>query len=328
MLVDTHAHLNFNAYKEDADEVIRRSLDNNVWMINVGSTYETSKRAVEIAERYEKGVYAAIGLHPIHLNAGLVKIKLDKEEIAFNSREEEFDYKKYKELTQSGKVVAIGEIGLDYYYKPKTPHQFREQGQGDAFSTGKAYSAPGVARKPNGEISTGQAKIKFEQFKNRQKEVFLQQLELAQDYNPPTASSHSPKGERAPLNLPVIFHCRVAHDDLITTLQQYNNRTIKGVIHCFTGTQEQAEKYLKMGFYLGFNGLIFKLNFDEIIKEAPLEKILIETDCPYLTPPQVEGRNEPIYVKYVAEEIAKIKNLSFEEIAKITTENAQRLFGI
>jgi len=115
MLVDTHAHLNFNAYKEDADEVIRRSLDNNVWMINVGSTYETSKRAVEIAERYEKGVYAAIGLHPIHLNAGLVKIKLDKEEIAFNSREEEFDYKKYKELTQSGKVVAIGEIGLDYY---------------------------------------------------------------------------------------------------------------------------------------------------------------------------------------------------------------------
>ena len=95
MLIDTHAHLNFNAYKDDADEVIRRSLDNDVWMINVGSTYETSKRAVEMAKRYEKGVYAAIGLHPIHLAEGIFKTKVDTEEIAFQTKNEDFDYLKY-----------------------------------------------------------------------------------------------------------------------------------------------------------------------------------------------------------------------------------------
>jgi TatD DNase family protein len=112
MLIDTHAHLNFNAYKNDADEVIRRSLDNNIWMINVGSTYETSKRAVEIAEKYPEGIYAAIGLHPIHLAEGIFKTKLDTEEIAFQTKNEKFDYEKYKELAKSNMVVAIGEIGF------------------------------------------------------------------------------------------------------------------------------------------------------------------------------------------------------------------------
>lgn len=292
MLIDAHTHLNFNAYKDDADEVIKRSLDNNVWMINVGSQYPTSKRAVEIAEKYPKGVYAAIGLHPIHLSSGIFKIKIDKEETEFKTKEEEpkssnsfppsfslrensiFDYQKYKELARSKKVVAVGEIGFDYWYKPKT-------------------------------------KKKLDEFKNRQKETFIGQLKLAKE-----------------LNLPVIFHCRVAHADLIQTLQHSNSPTIKGVIHCFTGNREQAEKYLKMGFYLGFNGIIFKLNLDEVIKKIPLDKILIETDCPYLTPPPKEGRNEPLYVKYVAEKIAKIKNLSCEEIAKMTSENAQKLFKL
>lgn len=286
MLIDTHAHLNFNAYKTDLDEVIRRSLENDVWMINVGSQYETSERAIAIAERYEKGVYAAIGLHPIHLSAGIFKTKIDVEEIEFQTCEEEFDYEKYKELAKNEKVVAIGEIGLDYYYKPKT-------------------------------------KTRLEQFKNKQKEVFLKQLELARE-----------------LNLPVIFHCRMAHDELISILNEQrtmDNEQSKGVVHCFTGTQEQAEQYLEMGFYLGFNGLIFKMDFDEIIKKISLEKILIETDCPYLTPLPAEAlakarplpiRNEPIYVKYVAEKIAKIKNLSYEEISEITTNNAKNLFRL
>ena len=273
MLIDTHAHLNFNAYKEDADEVIRRSLDNNVWMINIGSTYETSKRAVEITEKYEKGVYAAIGLHPIHLSSGIFKTKVDTEEIEFETKEEEFDYNKYKSLAESNKVVAIGEIGLDYYYRPKT-------------------------------------KVKLEQFKNKQKEVFLKQLGLARE-----------------LNLPVIFHCRMAHDELIDILK-LKGKSIKGVVHCFTGGQEQTKKYLEMGFYLGLNGIIFKFNLDEIIKKIPLEKILVETDCPYLTPPQENGRNEPIYVKHVAGKIAKLKNLSYEEILETTTKNAKKLFKI
>ena len=263
MLIDTHAHLNFNAYKNDVDEVIKRSFDNNVWMINVGSQYTTSKRAIAMADKHEKGLYAAVGLHPIHVEDG-------------------FDYEKYQELAKSPKVVAIGEIGLDY-------------------------------------------KSDYLQFKEKQRTVLCQQLNLAKE-----------------LGLPIIFHCRLAHDDLIKII----NKETRGVIHCFTGNWEQAKKYLEMGLYLGFNGIIFKpapyrtdgsgtgLDLDEVIKKTPLDKILIETDCPYLTPPlptavlAKAGRNEPIFVKYVAEKIAKIKKLSYEEVAKITTKNAQKLFNI
>lgn len=257
MIIDTHAHLNFNTYKEDSLKVLQRSLDNGVWMINVGSQYSTSKRAAGMAQNYKQGVYAAVGLHPIHLET------------------ESFDYEKYKELAKSEKVVAIGEVGLDY--------------------------------KPEYALS-----------KEKQKGVLFQQLKLAEE-----------------LDLPVILHCRMAHDDLIKILSENSFRS-SGVIHCFTGTWKQAEKYLSMGLYLGFNGIIFKLNLDEIIKKTPLDRILLETDCPYLTPPlPAEAlakagpppyRNEPMFVKYVAERIAKIKNLAPEEIVKITTENAKKLF--
>jgi len=289
MLIDTHAHLNFNAYKADSEEVIKRTLENDVWVINVGTQYDTSKKAIEIAEKQGRGVYAAIGLHPIHLNTGLVKMKLDQEEIAFNSREEEFDYEKYKQLAQSPKVVAIGEIGLDYYYKPKT-------------------------------------KRKLELFKEKQREALLKQLNLAKE-----------------LNLPVIFHCRMAHKDLIEILSENPEvKPQKAVAHGFVGSLEELQKYLDFGFYIGFNGIIFKtiegINFEENIRKTPLDKILIETDCPYLTPPlpaealakagPLPIRNEPLYVKYVAEKIAKIKNISYEEISEITTENAKKLFKI
>lgn len=279
MLIDTHAHLNFNAYKNDTDEVIRRSFDNDVWLINVGSQYETSKRAVEIAEKYPQGVYASVGLHPIHLETGLAKIKQDPEEIQFNTREEEFDYQKYKELAQPKKVVAIGEVGLDYYWKPKT-------------------------------------KGKLELFKEKQRTVLCQQLKLAKE-----------------LNLPVIFHCRMAHKDLIQFLKENEGaRPPRAVAHGFVGNLEDLKNYLGFGYYIGFNGIIFKkiegINFEENIKNTPLEKILIETDCPYLTPPQIEGRNEPIYVKCIVRKIAEIKNIDFEKVAEITFQNAKELFRI
>jgi TatD DNase family protein len=302
MLIDTHTHLNFNAYKTDSEEVIKRTLENDIWVINVGTQYNTSKKAIEVAQKHERGVYAAVGLHPIHLNAGLVKMKLDpaelpstthragQEKIVFNSREEEFDYEKYKELAKNEKVVAVGEIGLDYYWKPKT-------------------------------------KRKLELFKEKQREVLLKQLNLAKE-----------------LNLPVIFHCRMAHKDLIEILSENPEvKPQKAVAHGFVGNSEELQKYLDLGFYIGFNGIIFKtiegIDFAANVRKTSLDKILIETDCPYLTPPlPVEAltkaepfenqRNEPIYVKYVAEEIAKIKNLSLEEIAKITTENAKKLFKI
>ena len=280
MLIDTHAHLNFNAYKDDVDEVIKRTLANDVWMINVGSQYSTSKRAVEIAEKYPKGIYASVGLHPIHAAESQRRL-LDENEDShrlgdgsknghsflpslLGSKSSVFDYDKFKALAGLPKVVAIGEIGLDY-------------------------------------------KAEYSSFKEKQKEVFLEQLALAKE-----------------LDLPVIFHCRMAHQDLLGIV----NPEIKGVVHCFTGNIEQARKYLEMGMYLGFNGIIFKLDLDKVIKKTPLERILVETDCPYLTPSQAEGRNEPVYVKYVAEKIAEIKNISYEKISKITTENAKKLFNL
>src|SRR4030042_1838921 len=308
MMIDTHAHLNFNAYKDDADEVIRRSLDAGMEIINVGSNYATSKRAVEMAEKYERGIYASIGLHPIHLETGLVKIKPDKSEsiltgeeihphtttrtdpevnsegtgssfgvgVQFKTTEEFFDYDKYKRLAESSKkVVAMGEIGLDYYYRPKT-------------------------------------KTKLEEFKQKQKKVFSEQLNLAVE-----------------LDLPVIFHCRMAHDDLLEILNsrfKIHDSRFRGVVHCFTGNWEQAQKYMEMGFSLGFNGIIFKMDLDDIIKKAPLDKILAETDCPYLTPSPMEGRNEPLNVKYVAEKIAELKNLDVKQVPDITTKNAKELF--
>ncbi|MCH8741792.1 TatD family hydrolase [Patescibacteria group bacterium] len=283
MLIDTHTHLNFNAFKDDTNEIIKRTLENDIWMINVGSQYTTSKRAVEIAERYDKGVFAAIGLHPIHLQERKVDASEIDSQAVFKTRAEEFDYESYKKLAQNPKVVAIGEIGLDYYYKPKT-------------------------------------KNKLEQFKQKQKETFLKQFNLAKE-----------------LNLPVILHCRVAHNDLIHTLNtkyQLQDSAFSGVIHCFTGNLEQTQKFLELGFYIGLNGLILK-NVPalpdpvEIINQIPLERILLETDSPYLTPPQAkEERNQPVNVRYVAERIAQIKKVSYEKVARITTQNAKELFKI
>ena len=267
MLIDTHSHLNLSAFDNDREEVIKQCLKNNILVLNVGTNYENSKKAIEIAEKYNKGVYAAIGLHP--------------EDIL----KEKFDYGKYKKLAESEKVVAIGEIGLDFWRRPKT-------------------------------------KKKLEEFKNKQKDLLLQEIKLAQE-----------------LNLPIILHCRNAFDDLFNTLKTISNniataRTLpKGVIHCFTGTWEQAEKFLEMGFYIGFNGIIFKtiegIDFEANIKKTPLDKILLETDCPFLTPPNFgEERNNPLGVKIIAEYIAKIKNISFEKLAEITFENAKQLFKI
>lgn len=283
MLIDSHCHLNFQAFKDDADQVIGRSLADGVWMINVGSQLETSQRAVELAEKYAEGVYAAIGLHPIHVIGHLMKNKLDPEELVDQEKIGEFNLDDYKKLALSSpKVKAIGEIGLDYYYRPKT-------------------------------------KIRLAEFKKLQKEILAAQMELAEE-----------------LELPIIFHCRAAHDDLIEIL---NTRykipdtkvKLRGVIHCFIGNQERAKQYLDLGLDIGFTGIIFKLipgiDWPEIIKAVPLEKILVETDSPYLGQ-SADPRNEPLFVKRVAEEIARIKNIGYEEVSEITTSNARQLFLI
>ena len=271
MMIDTHSHLNFKAYDADRDEVIKRTQEEGVVCIDVGTKYETSKNAIEQAKKNEN-IFVAIGLHPIHIKTDLMKLRMDKDEGGFAPLGEEYDKEKYRELAKSKKVVAIGEIGLDYYYKPKT-------------------------------------KSRLQEFKELQRKVFIEQLELAQE-----------------LNLPVIIHCRMAFEDLYKILKDYNFR---GVIHCFTGDLDQAEKFVGLGFYLGINGIIDKLDLAEVIKNVPLDKILVETDCPYLTP-KMEGdkRNEPIFVKYVIQKIADLRGISFEEVAFVTTQNAKQLFGV
>lgn len=272
MLIDTHAHLNFNAYKDDGDEVIKRALKNNVWMINVGSQYSTSLRAIEYAKKYPEGVFASVALHPIHLKSRKIKEEINPQEVLeFKSREEKFDYQKYKELASQPKVVAIGETGLDYYHLDKG---------------------------------------KEEEQKKLQKESFIQHLELAKE-----------------LDKPVIIHCREAHQDVLEVLKNWK---LQGVVHSFSGRWSQAQQYLEMGFYLSFNGLItFARDYDKVIKNAPLEQLLLETDCPYLAPIPFRGqRNEPLYVKYVAQKIAEIKGISFDKVAEITTANTRALFNI
>ena len=280
MIIDTHSHLSFKAYDADREEVIKRTQEGGVVCIDVGTKYETSRNAIELAEKHE-GIFAAIGMHPIHIKTDLMKLKMDEEEGAFEPLGEEYDKERYRELVLKSrgvdgknKIVAIGEIGLDYYYRPK-------------------------------------GTTKLEKFKETQKKVFIEQLDLAKE-----------------LSLPVIIHCRMAHDDVLEILSKSGNF---GVVHCFTGNWEEAQKYLALGFYLGINGIIFKFDIDEVIKKAPIDKILVETDCPYLTPPQAGDkgtRNEPIFVKHVIQKIAELRGTTFEEIASQITANAKKLFKI
>ncbi len=283
MFIDTHAHVNFAAFRDDAEEVIRRSLDNDTWMILVGAEFKTSNRALHYANKYEKGVYAAIGLHPIHLEEGHIDSQEEDNTYSFVPRYEEFDYGSYEKLAKFEKVVAIGEIGLDYYHLDPTK---------DVVAV-----------------------------KKKQHEVFAQQLLLARS-----------------LNLPVIIHCRQAHDDLVEILQEFKKEyghlipTDRpwGVIHCFSGDEDLAWKYFRLGLLISFTGLItFSQQWDDLIRKIPLDKIMIETDTPYMTPEPYRGeRNEPVLVQYVAKRIADIKNLKIEKVAEVTTRTARELFRI
>ncbi len=277
MLIDTHAHVNFNAFRKDADEVIERSLKKEIFLINVGSQYSTSVRALRFSQEYEKGVWAAAGLHPIHLEqknyvVSETSFELGKEEI--KSVGEIFSYEKYRELGKQKGIVALGEVGLDY-------HHFQ----------------------PGEEI---------EKIKTKQKEILRQFIQLARE-----------------LKKPLILHCWDAYDDLYEILKK-EEIPQKGVIHSFIGGYKTAKKFLELGFKIGLNGVItYSSSFDRLIKEIPLEKIVVETDCPYLTPAPKRGqRNEPIFVELVARHIAKLKGESFEKVAQITTQNAQECFSL
>lgn len=283
MFIDTHAHVNFAAFKDDADEVIRRALDNDTWMVLVGSELKTSQRALDYANKYQRGVYAAIGLHPVHLEDGPVDTGEDGENSSFMAHAQEFHYDSYEKLAKFEKVVAIGEIGLDYYHLDLT----------------KDLAA----------------------VKKKQQETLAQQLLLARS-----------------LDLPVIIHCRQAHDDLLPLLQDFKSQYGHlisperpwGVIHCFSGDEDLAWKYFKLGLIISFTGLItFSKQWDDLIRKIPLDKMMIETDTPYMTPEPYRGRrNEPLLVQYVANRIADIRGVKLEKIAEATTATARKFFNI
>ena len=274
-LIDVHTHINFNAFREDGHEVVRRTLEAGVWMVLVGSQIDTSRRAVEYARHYERGVYAAVGLHPIHL----VEMEVDRDEMnaadgvpGFTTRKEEFDYQAYRDLALDPKVVAIGECGLDYYRLRDT-----------------------------------------EEIKKKQAETFRKQVALARE-----------------VKRPLMIHCRNAYEDLLAILREERANEIGGDIHFFAGDWEIAKQFLDLGFYLSFTGVItFANQYDDTIKKVPLNRIMIETDAPYVAPVPHRGkRNEPLYVEEVARRIAVIKGIALEEAVHATSENALRLFRL
>lgn len=278
MLIDTHAHLNFSAFKDDIDDVINDCINQGMKIINVGSQFSTSQRAIELAKKYSDNLYASVGLHPIHL----FEIEVDESEVSFKSREEEFKPLAYEEIARNKEVVAIGETGLDYFHKPD--------------------------------------KISKTEFKNKQKWTFIKQLELAKK-----------------LDKPVILHCRGdkednerAYKDILKILKDFGY--YKGVIHCYGSSLEIAKQFLDLGFMVSFTGIITfpnAKNLIPVVKYVPIEKIMIETDAPYLAPQAVRGqKNLPQYVRYIGEKIAEIKKIPYDIVENMTMQNAIEFFRL
>lgn len=276
-LIDTHAHVNFNAFVGDGEEILRRCLEHGMRVVNVGSQFSTSKRAVEYAHKFEAGIFAAVGIHPVHLKKGSFT-HIDPEELTeqeIPTVGEKFEHEKYLELAKDEKVVAIGEIGLDY-------HHF-EEGDDEEF------------------------------LKNMQKETLIEFIKLANE-----------------VEKPVMLHCWDGYDDLLEILTKFPVSK-KGIVHSFIGSYKTANKFIELGYKIGLNGIItYGESYDRLIREIDLKNIVIETDCPYLTPRPLERgvRNEPLFVKEVAQKIASVKGVSLEDVARVTSQNAKFLLNI
>jgi TatD DNase family protein len=276
MMIDTHAHIQFDAYKNDRDEVIERCSQAGLVLNIIGTQKDTSKDAVEMAEKYTN-MYASIGTHPTHLHATYV----DEEETSSLSREESFDEVYYEELVKSSKVIAIGECGLDLYHLPEN--------------------------------------ISKEKVLEKQIEVFIAHANFAQKHD-----------------LPLVIHCRNAHDEMLDVLKSFG-RQIRGTVHCYTGDWIHAQQYLELGLHLGFTGVVTfppkkldpkpQLDLLEVIEKMPLDRILAETDAPYLAPQAYRGtRAEPWMVVEVVKKIALMRRVSVEKMNEILIENSLRLF--
>jgi TatD DNase family protein len=277
---DIHSHLNFAAYDADREEVIKRAEDAGVAVITVGTQIDTSRKAVELAHRY-KGMYAAIGLHPIHTS----KSYHDEQELGeggkeFTSRGEEADLDAYRSLASDPKTVAIGECGLDYYRLD-------------------------------------------EDSRTKQVRTFEQMIDLANEAGKPlmlhirngASNNSSPTGQSAYRDAYEILKSRAI---------------VKGNLHFFAGSIEEAKLFLDLGYSFSFTGVItFARNYDEVIRYIPIDRIMSETDCPFVTPAPYRGkRNEPAYVVEVVKAIAKIKGGDEGEVASRLINNAKLFFNI
>ena len=253
MLFDSHAHIDNQRFDSDRDEVLARARENGVTgIINAGACMPSSAASIELAEKYPE-VYAAVGVHP-HDAEGV------KDE----------DYEQLADWSRHPRVVAIGEIGLDYYYD---------------------YSPRAI-----------------------QKEVFIRQIDVARQ-----------------MQLPIIIHDRDAHGDVLEIVKK-EAQGVTGVFHCFSGSMEMARECLALGFYIAVGGSVTFKNaakLPTIAASVPLDRLLFETDCPYLTPQPYRGRrNEPAYVRIVAEYVAGLRQMELPALAEATTANVKRLFRI
>lgn len=253
MIFESHAHYDSQQFDDDRDALLNSMQENGVGtIINSAADWDSVTEVVELAEKYPF-VYAVVGMHPDEVG---------------DLNEERFDF--MKSQCQKEKVVAVGEIGLDYYWDNESH--------------------------------------------DTQKKWFIRQLELARE-----------------LDLPVIIHSRDAAADTLEIMKEHA-KGLRGVIHCFSYSKELAREYVKMGFYIGIGGVVTFKNgkkLKEIAEEIPLDRILLETDCPYLAPVPFRGkRNSSLYIPYIAQEIANLKGITYEEVVAQTEENGKRLFGI
>jgi TatD DNase family protein len=252
-LIDTHAHLHLEQFDGDRDTVLHRAREAGVVkIITIGTDVASSRQAIALAEKYER-VFAAVGIHPTDCGNAT-----------------DTDFEEIRKMAQHPRAVAIGEIGLDFYWKDVAPET--------------------------------------------QRRAFVRQLALARE-----------------LRKPVIIHNREAGEAILQTLRKENIRELRGVFHCFSEDVDFARRVLELGSCISFTGNLTykKSTLPEVAAQLPLNRIMIETDAPFMAPVPHRGkRNEPAYVVHVAEKLAEIKKLPVAEIAKITTENAHRLFGL
>ena len=282
MLIETHAHLDYPDFAPDFDDVLRRANEAGVTrVITIGTSIESSRRALELAEKYPN-VFAVIGVDPTYAHEA-----------------EQDVVTPLRQLAKSPRVLALGEIGLDYHYLPSIEARKRKEVQ--------VFNA--LQSETEVQIEAG---IEDGAYKAKQAELFEQLLDLAVE-----------------LKLNVVIHQRDAWDDTLSILREYG-RQVSGVFHCFGGTLEQANEVLDLGHLVSFTGIVTFKNgkqVREVAAKVPLESFMVETDCPYLAPVPYRGKRcEPAYTRLVAEEIARARGISLEEIAGATTATAQEFF--